>query len=392
MNEARTRRNESPRVVPVAELKATVERFEQRIRDAQLARGPSRDMVKRAIRRDGSGRCPSWAKRLSMDVVVKYGDELADLFCEYPDDIVRLAPYDIWIGHQPADRVDRIDPVHVLTQDAEWTDEWGTRWGHSSGGTGAHQLRPAIEDWSELDGYLANRLPRAEAPGRFDPVRKDLELFRGSKYLLGRIHLLLYERLSCLRGPQNVLLDLYTSERDLRRLCDAIAGYDLQMIRRWAELGVDGLFLTEDWGAQNGLMISPDMWRRIFKPYYATMIGEAHRLGLDVILHSCGNVMDIVGDFIDIGLDVLDPIQPTAMDIREVARRFGGRISFQGAINAREMLAGFRPQQVKDMVRRTIDALARPFGGGLIVAPDNVLTPDLPLENIRAMVEACHES
>ncbi len=70
------------------------------------------------------------------------------------------------------------------------------------------------------------------------------------------------------------------------------------------------------------------------------------------MLHSCGNVMDIVGDFIDIGLDVLDPIQPTAMDITEVARRFGGHISFLGAINAREMLATYRPQQVKDMVRQ----------------------------------------
>lgn len=391
MSGTKIRQDESWRDAPLSELKATVARFEQRIRDAQVATGPTRETVRRAIRRNWSGRCPSWSKRLSMDVVVKYGDDLADVFCEYPDDIVRLAPYEMWIGHQPADRADRIDPVEVLTKDAEWTDEWGTRWGHSSGGTGAHQLRPAIADWSELDDYLANRLPRADAPGRFDAVQKELELFRGSKYLLGRIHLLLYERLNCLRGPQNVLLDLYTSEGELRRLCDAIAGYDLEMIRRWAALGADGLFLTEDWGAQNGLMISPEMWRRIFKPYYAAMIGEAHRLGLDVILHSCGNVMDIVGDFIDIGLDVLDPIQPTAMDIREVARRFGGRISFQGAINAREMLAGFNPQQVRDMVRRTIDTLARPFGGGLIVAPDNVLTPDLPLANIRAMIEACHE-
>ena len=258
MGTTKMRQNETWREAPVSELKATVARFEQRIRDAQVASGPTRDTVRRAIRRNGDGRCPAWLKRLSMDVVVKYGDDLADLFCEHPDDVVRLAPYEMWIGHQPADRADRIDPVEVLTKDAEWTDEWGTRWGHSSGGTGAYQLRPAIADWSELDDYLATRLPRADAPGRFDPVKKELELFRGSKYLLGRIHLLLYERLNCLRGPQNVLLDLYTNEGELRRLCDAIAGYDREMIRRWAALGADGLFLTEDWGAQNGLMISPE--------------------------------------------------------------------------------------------------------------------------------------
>ena len=375
----------------IAEWKATASRFEQRIRDVQRARGPTRDTVRRAIRRQGSGRCPSWTKRLSMDVVVKYGDDLADLFCEYPDDLVRIAPYELWIGHQPPDRKDKVDPVVILTQDAEWDDEWGTRWRHSAGGTGAHQVRSPIEDWSQLDGYLATRLPRADARGRFDPVLAEIEMHKGSKYLLGRIGLLLYERLNCLRGAENVMTDLYTNETELRRLADAVASYAMDMIRHWAKLGMDGLFLTEDWGMQNGLMISPVMWRRIFKPYYVRMIDLAHGLGLDVMLHSCGNVMEIIGDFIDIGLDVLDPVQPTAMDIREVARRFGGRISFLGAINVREMLVTCTPAQVKDMVRRTIDTLARPFGGGLIVSPDNVITPDIPLANIRAMVEACHE-
>ncbi len=354
--------------------------------------GETRDRVKRAIRRQGDGRCPTWTKRLSMDVVVRYGDALADVFCEFPDDLVRLAPYELWIGHQPADRPDRVDPVVVLTQDAEWTDEWGTRWAHSAGGTGAHQAAFPIQDWSQLDEYIAHRLPHADAPGRFDPVLADIRLHRGSRYLLGRIGLLLFERLGSVRGTENVLTDLYTNESELRRLCDAIVEYDIGMIRAWAGLGADGLFMTEDWGAQKGLMISPAMWRRIFRPYYARMIEEAHRLGLDVILHSCGNVMEIVGDFIEIGLDVLDPVQPTAMDIAEVGRRFGGHISFLGAVDARQMLPSFRPAQVRDMVRRTIDTLARPFGGGLILSPDNVLTPDLPLENIRAMVEACHEA
>jgi uroporphyrinogen-III decarboxylase len=90
------------------------------------------------------------------------------------------------------------------------------------------------------------------------------------------------------------------------------------------------------------------------------------------------------------GLDVLDSVQPTAMDVAKVARQFGRHISFCAAINAGQMLNSYTPSQVKDMVRRTIDTLARPFRGGLIIAPNNVLTPDLPLENVRAMMEACH--
>lgn len=389
--ESGSQRTRDFRTLPVTELEGVSANFERRVREAQLAAPPTKAMVKDAIKRQWKGRCPSWAKRLSLDVVLQYGNDFADLFSEYPDDIIRLAPYELWIGHQPADRMYRVNPIHVLTQDAEWTDEWGTRWAHSTGGTGAHQVGCPLEDWSKLDDYLSHQLPRADAPGRFDPVLADLGMFRDTKYILCRIGLLLYERLNCLRGAQNVLLDLYTNEAELRRLSDAVFAYDLEMVRHWARLGGDGLFVTEDWGTQKGMIISPAMWRRIFKPYYANLIDEAHRLGMDVILHSCGNVTDIVRDFIEIGLDVLDPIQPTAMDIARVAREFGGHISFCGAVNAREMLSTHTPQQVKDMVRRTIDTLARPFNGGLILAPDNVLTPDLPLENIRAMIEACHE-
>lgn len=89
MGTTKIRQNESWREAPVSELKATVARFEQKIRDAQVASRPTRDTVRRAIRRNWNGRCPAWLKRLSMDIVAKHGDDLADLFCEHPDYVVR---------------------------------------------------------------------------------------------------------------------------------------------------------------------------------------------------------------------------------------------------------------------------------------------------------------
>jgi hypothetical protein len=87
---------------------------------------PSEDGAKNAIHRKGSGRCPVRIKRLSLDVVLRYGDALADLFCEHPDDVVSVIPYDIAIGFQAPDKEPRINSVEVLTRDAQWTDEWGT--------------------------------------------------------------------------------------------------------------------------------------------------------------------------------------------------------------------------------------------------------------------------
>jgi uroporphyrinogen decarboxylase len=378
-------------VVVASEWKETIARFEERTKAAMLASPQKKEYVKRAIRRQNTGRCPARLNRLSVDTIVRYGDDLTDLLCEYPDDLTGIAPYDMCIGYQPPEKKDKIDPIRVRLEDAEWTDEWGTRWGHRENSPGAHQMDHPIKDWSQLDDYLANRMPKADAPGRLDAAAADLAAYKGTKYCRATMLLLLYERLNCLRGAENVLIDLYSNENELRVLCDAILQYDLNLIRGWGKLGVDGLFVSEDWGTQKSMIISPVMWRRIFKPYYKEIIAEAHKFNIDVVLHSCGNVMAIIGDFIDIGLDILDPIQAAAMDINEVARQFGGHISFSGALNVKEMMAPYKPQQVKDMVRRTIDILAKPFGGGLIVSPDNMFTPELPFENIRAVVEACHE-
>ena len=123
------------------EMKAVLQRFEQRVSAALEAAPPSKQRVKLALRRAGDGRCPVWIKRLSPDIILRYGDDLADLFCRWPDDAVRVVPYDLWLGYQPPGRRRPIDPVEIATRDAEWEDEWGTR---RRMPTGASALRPWI--------------------------------------------------------------------------------------------------------------------------------------------------------------------------------------------------------------------------------------------------------
>lgn len=378
------------RSLPVAEMEAILARFEERVNAAQAAAAPSKEWVKKAVCRQGAGRCPVWINRLSLDIVLRYNDALADLFCQYPDDAVRVVPYDIFIGYQTPGRGPRVNPVEALMRDAQWEDEWGTRWAHAFGGVGATPIDCPLKDWSQLDGYLARRVPDPRAPGRFDAAAAVLKMHGPARYCYGTIHLALFERLHALRGMANVFTDFYTNETEVRRLLDAIAAYTRELIRAWGELGADAVFLTDDWGSQRALMTSPAMWRGFFKAHYAAMFAEAHRLGMDVIFHSCGNVTAIVEDLVEVGMDVLDPIQPGAMDVDLLARRFGGRVSFCGAIDLQQLLAHGTPQEVRDAVRRLIDALGRPYGGGFIVAPANVLTPEIPLENLEALFAAAH--
>jgi len=375
--------------LPVSEMEARLARFEAQVNAAQRAAPPSKTWVGQALKRQGTGRCPVRLKRLSLDVALRHDQALADLFCQYPDDVVALIPYDFSIGYQDPQRQPRVNAVEALTRQGEWVDEWGTRWGHAYGGVGATPLDHPLKSWDQLDEYLEH-LPDPLAPGRLDSIMPLFSMHQADRYCIGAIHLILFERLHCLRNMEDLFADFYLNEKPLRRLLDALAGYALKLIRRWGELGVDALFMSEDWGSQTGLLISPAMWAEFFRDYYRAFFAEAHRHRMEVIFHSCGQVTDIVDELIDLGIDVLDPVQPGAMDLEEVARRFGGRVAFSGAVDLQRLHLS-TPPQIRDAVRRTIDTLGRHFGGGFLVGPANVLTPEVPIENLQALFAACHE-
>jgi uroporphyrinogen decarboxylase len=379
------------RALPFSEMQAIVKRFDQRV-NAGLKKAPAtKEVVKRAVRRQNPPFCPCRLNRLSYDVILRHGKALADIFYEYPDDIVFAAPYHIFVGYQPAGKPDTVVPLKVLMEEAQWTDEWGTRWAHAYGGVGGTPVDSPIRDWSQLEHYIRHRMPDAHAPDRMDAAAKVVRTYQSTKYCMGTIQAALFERIHFVRGMENVFEDVYACENEVRRLADAITAYNLELIAMWGKIGVDSLLFTDDWGTQTALMISPAMWRKLFKPYYKTLFDAVHREGMDVCLHSCGNVTEIVGDLIDIGLDVLDPVQPGAMNVEEIARNFGGHITFHGAIDDQHLMTSFSPQKIKDTIRWLIDTLGRPFGNGFILCPGNSIPPETPIENLRALFEACHE-
>ena len=377
--------------LPFEEMEAIVMRFENRVSEGLQKAPPTRDVVKKAVRRQYPAYCPCRLNRLSTDIIVRYGDSLADLFYEYPDDIVFVNPYHGFVGYQPVDKKDKIIPLKVLMKESEWTDEWGTTWAHASGGVGGTPVGHPITDWTQLDNYIRRQMPNAHAPGRLDTAATVINTYTPDKYCMGTIQVTLFERLYFVRGMENIFEDMYIHEKEVRRLADAIMEYNLELVKLWGRLGPDGLLLTDDWGTQTTLMISPEMWRKIFKPYYKTLFDAIHREGMDVCLHSCGNVTEIVGDLIDIGLDILDPLQPEAMDLKEIARRFGGHITFHGAIDDQRLLNRATPQELKDNIHWLIETLGKSFGNGFILCPTTSISPETPMENLRALFEACHE-
>jgi uroporphyrinogen decarboxylase len=153
-----------------------------------------------------------------------------------------------------------------------------------------------------------------------------------------------------------------------------------------AELGVDGIFLSDDYGHQRSLLMSPDQWREFIKPrlreFFARIKGE----GLFTFLHSCGNISEIVPDLIEVGLDVLHPVQPEAMDIASLKAKYANRLAFYGGISTQRTLPRGTPEEVAEEVRRTVQFMAK--DGGYILAPGITLQHDILLENILAFIRA----
>ena len=376
--------------MPLEERKVVIAHFNEKVGRALLKSPPSKDFVKNAIHRKGSSRCVIRVQRLSIDVILRYGDALADLFSAYPDDLVSPHPYDAFVGYQLPEQKDRIDTVKVLTEEATWVDEWGTGWGHALGGVGATSVSYPLKDWSHLDDYLARQVPNPRAPGRLNVTADAIRTFGPTRYIMAANPLTIFERLHGLRGMTETMMDFCTNELEIERLLERLTEYHLELFRYYAEIGADGIFVADDFGSQRSLMMSAGMWRKFFRPLYKRLFDEIHRCGMDVIYHSCGNIMDIIPDLIDLGADVLDPIQPETMDAREIARRFGGKIAFYGGISC-QRLAGWTPQEVKDEVRRMIDTVGKPFGNAYMVGPANVLTPEIPFENLQALCEAASQ-
>ena len=136
-------------------------------------------------------------------------------------------------------------------------------------------------------------------------------------------------------------------------------------------------------------MMRPEMWREFVQPYLARILTAARAYGLATMLHTCGHVTPVIPDLIELGLDILHPIQPEAMDILCLKREFGRDITFCGGISTQRLLPFGTAQEVRDEVRWTVDAMAQ--GGGYIAEPGITLQADVPTANLVALIEALSE-
>jgi uroporphyrinogen decarboxylase len=201
----------------------------------------------------------------------------------------------------------------------------------------------------------------------------------------------IYENAWQVRGYEQFLLDMVERPAWAECLLDRIAEVNRRKAVAAARAGADVLDCGDDVANQNAMMFSPDAWRRFMKPRWKRVWDAAREAKPDIQIkyHSDGNIMDVIPELIEIGVTILNPLQPECMDVDAVHRRWGDRLVFDGCIGTQSTMPFGTPQDVTRRVSECIEKYAS--RGGLILAPTHVLEPEVPIANIEAFADACRK-
>lgn len=232
--------------------------------------------------------------------------------------------------------------------------------------------------------------PNPLAEGRFDNAELAIKKYGKDYAIVADLETVFFETSWYLVGLEKLLLDMAMGEEYVTVLFDKVMEVNVTIGKKLIEMGVDILWAGDDFGSQNGMLISPEMWRMYFKPRIKEMFQEFRSVNSDIKIawHSCGSIVPIIPDFIEIGLDILNPIQPLAkgMTPEYLKGNFGNELCFFGGIDIQDLLPNRMPEEIKKEVKRRIEILGK--GGGYITAPAHNIQNDTSVENIQAFYEA----
>ena len=359
----------------------------------------SRERALRALRHQ-QGRAPD---RIPMYVTIV--SEVAEVLSQ----VTGIAPYNC-----DAYLTNRISHAEILTSlgndvvgigstapdssptrtrpDGLRVDEWGLVYRQVPHGFGVYQEvveRPlsGITSAQELAGYA---MPDPGAVGRFDVASDHSQRYGRDYALLGVIECTVFEMAWNLVGLEQFLTDMALRKDYVGPLLDMVADYSISVGLELIHLGAEIMLTGDDLGMDIGPMISPKMWREQIKPRLQRVLDAYRAAKPDIILayHTCGSVLPFIDELMEIGVDVLNPIQVTAngMDPAALKREYGDRLAFLGGIDQRHVLPEGTPQEVDLEVRSRMWQMGQ--GGGYMVAPTHDIQADTPVENVLRLFQS----
>jgi uroporphyrinogen decarboxylase len=271
-----------------------------------------------------------------------------------------------------------------------YTDEWGITWRNSRYATRFGEgfyteiIGNPLSDDSAISSY------RPPDPDRSDLYAESewvLRTFKDEYWIVGVTVTTIFETAWALRGYERILMDFATDPDLADSILDIPYRYHLAAAQRLVRMGVDMIWIGDDVGTQHTMLMSPETWRRFLKPRMAAFIAaiKAINPSLKVAYHSDGCIYPIIAELIEVGVDVLNPVQPKSMDPARLKTEYGKKLCFWGSIDEQQTLPFGGPQDVRNEAIDRLKTLGR--DGGLIIGPTHHVQLDTPVENIHALVD-----
>ena len=326
------------------------------------------EIVKATLAHQQTDKVPSCI-HLAGDGWEKYSDQLFD---RYVDDALRNLCEEGKLSRQHAIYYGMGN--HVLCVSCPWWD-W-------------YDLPKSYYEDEDTPDYLPKTIGTGSYSEFAETVRKLKE--HTDAYVLVLIWGSHFEKAYFSRGIENFLADLAAEPEYAQRLLDFIIHKNMVMLENIVHTpGIDGILLGSDWGAQTDLLMSPECWKSMIAPGEKKEYDLIHSAGVDVWVHSCGNIQRILPELKQMGVDALNPIQPECMDIYDIKEKYGDKITFWGGISTQQTLPYGTPEDVAAETRKVTEALSK--NGGYIIAPSQEIQADVPFENLCALIDTANK-
>jgi len=334
----------------------------------------SRERYERALTFQGPDRVPLMHRTLP-GAFREHGQALEELYARYPSDVLLSPKGRAEFGFFDQRRGGK------TAEDLSY-DEWGCGWLDLTADYAGQVVEHPLADWAALDNY---RPPDPMSGEEGVHYMEEVVVQDGHRHFVVANGGNIFFRMVWLRGYEDLLTDLHDDRPEVYALRDMILEWHIKRIERWLETGgVDCMRLGDDWGTQTSLMVSPTVWRKVFKPAYKRMVDVIHDGGAYVSLHTDGYTWEIIPDMIEIGFDEINP-QVQLMDVEELGRRYGGKVCFRADLDRQWVLSRGTTEDVRAHVQRMFNAFGQ-FNGGYVGYGQ--LGADVPIENAEAMLDA----
>ena len=258
-------------------------------------------------------------------------------------------------------------PQQPWTQhDGYWNmiDEWGNEWRRLENITKGEVWKGVLQDsWDLLDTY---EWPATDDASLYQDAAEQVRQYHKEDYYVRGGIWWPFNAARYMRRLEVFLGDCVEYPDRVEQLLDGVTDMLEREIHRYADIGVDEVSTAEDWGTQDRLLVSPPMFRRLFKPRFKRLCDAAHSRGVNVRLHSCGWVRDVIEDWIEVGVNTVQFDQPALHEIDFLAEHFGGRIHFECPVDIQKTLQTRDHAVIEAAAKEYIDKLAAPYGGGFI--------------------------